>query len=439
MAQPRSRYPSTQPQKRPAVTREELRRMKRAKEKEQRRRLQDAYEAAKGPVDLPFLLLAMLLLAIGLIMLLSASFPTAQASSKLGNDPLYYFKRQARYGALGLAAMYVVSKINYERFRGTERLAIWGSIFLLALVIIPGPNKYGRLLALGENGAARWLGIPGTSMQFQPSEVAKLGVIIFFAEHISQKREKMSILVSKDGAGPLVLLLLLMSGMVLIEPHMSGAILLFGMGAAMMVAGGIHWKWVALGVTGVAVAWCLMTYTDVIENILKAVNYNASRIIVWKDPLGGDLEYQRNEAYQIRQSLITIGSGGLMGVGLGKSHQKYGFLPERHNDYIFAIVFEELGLVGGTLIMILFALLIIRGYWLAIHARDRFGSLLVVGVTTQIALQTFLNIAVVTNLIPSTGISLPFFSYGGTALCIQLVELGIVLSVSRQIPAPKAG
>ena len=128
-----------------------------------------------------------------------------------------------------------------------------------------------------------------------------------------------------------------------------------------------------------------------------------------------------------------------MGVGLGKSHQKFGFLPERQNDYIFAIVFEELGLVGGSLIMLLFSLLIIRGFWLAIHARDRFGSLLVVGVTTQIALQTFLNIAVVTNLIPSTGISLPFFSYGGTALMIQLAEIGIVLSVSRQIPAPKAG
>ena len=438
MAQQRAR-PGTQRNRRSNMTQEEFRRLKRQKEKEHRRKLQDAYEAAKGPVDLPFLLLAMLLLSIGLIMLLSASFPTAQASSRLGNDPLYYFKRQFRYGLLGLAAMYVVSKINYERYRGAAQMAIVGSVVLLVLVIIPGPNKYGRLLALGENGAARWLGIPGTSLQFQPSEVAKLGIIVYFAEKISQKREKMNILFSKDGAGPLVLLLGAMAVMVLLEPHMSGAILILGMGAAMLVVGGIHWKWVALGVTVIVCALCLMTYTDVIESFLARIHYNASRIVVWKDPLGGDLDYQRGDAFQIRQSLITIGSGGLMGTGLGKSRQKFGFLPERHNDYIFAIVFEELGLVGASLIMLLFALLIIRGFWLAIHARDRFGSLLVVGVTTQIALQTFLNIAVVTNLIPSTGISLPFFSYGGTALIIQLVEIGIVLSVSRQIPAPKAG
>ncbi|MDE7262991.1 MAG: putative lipid II flippase FtsW [Oscillospiraceae bacterium] len=414
--------------------------MKRQKEREERRKLQDAYEAAKGPWDLPFLMLTMLLFAIGLIMLLSASFPTAQASSRLHNDHLYYFKRQAMFGAGGLGLMWWVSKINYERFRGFAKLAILGSIGLLVLVLIPGPNRYGKLLGLGENGAVRWLGIPGTSFTFQPSEVAKLGVIVYFAEIISKRREKMGVMFTKEGAGPLVALLLCMAGLVAIEPHVSGAILIAGMGAAMLVVGGIDWKWVALGVGGITCAWLLMTYTDIIEFFFREVlHYNASRLVVWKDPLGGDLDYQRGAAFQIRQSLITIGSGGLMGVGLGKSHQKFGFLPERHNDYIFSIVFEELGLVGGSLIMLLFALLIIRGFWLAVHARDRFGSLLVVGVTTQIALQTFLNIAVVTNLIPATGISLPFFSYGGTALIIQLVEIGIVLSVSRQIPAPKAG
>ena len=438
MAQQRARS-STQRRKRPAMTREEFKQLKKVREREHRRKLQDAYEAAKGPIDMPFLLLALLLLAVGLIMLLSASFPTAQASTRLGNDPLYYFKRQFRFSLLGIFAMYVISKINYERFRGMAQMGLLVSLFLLLLVIIPGSNSYGRMFALGENGAARWLGIPGTSMQFQPSEVAKLGVIVYFAEQISQQKVKMNVLFAKDGAGPLVLLLGLIAGMVLIEPHMSGAILILGMGAAMMIVGGIHWKWVALGVTGVTAAWLLMTYTDVIESILQAVHYNASRIAVWKDPFGGDREFQQGVAFQTRQSLITVGSGGLMGLGLGKSRQKFGFLPERHNDYIFAIVFEELGLVGGSLIMLLFALLIVRGFWLAVHARDRFGSLLVVGVTTQIALQTFLNIAVVINLIPSTGISLPFFSYGGTALLIQMAEIGIVLSVSRQIPAPKAG
>ena len=207
------------------------------------------------------------------------------------------------------------------------------------------------------------------------------------------------------------------------------------MGAAMMVVGGIDWGWIAAGVGGLCGGGYLMLFTDLMEKI----GYNASRIAVWKDPFGGDLEFQRNQAWQVIQSLITVGSGGPLGVGLGKSRQKFMFLPEEHNDFIFAVVFEELGLVGAGLIMLIFALLVLRGFWLAIHARDRFGSLMVVGVTVQIALQTFLNIAVVTNFLPATGISLPFFSYGGTALSLQLVEIGIVLSVSRQIPAPKAG
>lgn len=415
------------------MTREEYRQLKRQKEREERRKRQEAWEAARGPLDLPFLLLAMMLLAIGLIMLLSASFPSAQASSRLGNDPLYYFKRQAIFAVLGIAAMLWVSKINYERFRGLARLGIIVSIVLLILVVLPGPNRYGKLLGLEENNAVRWLGIPGTSLTFQPSEVAKLGIIVYFAESISKKREKMRTF--KEGFAPHIILLAVTAVLTMIEPHFSGAILIFGIGAAMMVVGGIHWGWVAAGVAGVCGGGYLMLFTDLMEKI----GYNASRIAVWRDPFGGDSVFRRGPAFQTIQSLYAIGSGGLLGVGLGKSRQKFGFLPEAQNDYIFAIVLEELGLVGGTLIMILFALLIIRGFWLAIHARDRFGSLLVVGVTTQIALQTFLNIAVVTNLIPATGISLPFFSSGGTALAIQLVEIGIVLSVSRQIPAPKAG
>ena len=145
------------------------------------------------------------------------------------------------------------------------------------------------------------------------------------------------------------------------------------------------------------------------------------------------------KGFQTIQSLYAIGSGGLLGLGLGKSRQKFLYLPEPENDFIFSIVCEELGLVGATVVLILFALLIIRGYWIAIHARDRFGALLVVGFTTLLAVQVFLNIAVVTNFIPTTGISLPFFSYGGTALMIQLLEMGVILSVSRQIPAPKQG
>ena len=410
------------------MTREEYRQLKKQKERERRRKEREAWEAARGPLDVPFLLLAMLLLAIGLIMVLSASFPSAQTEK---GDALYYFKRQVMFGAAGVVAMFWVSKINYHRFEGLAKLGIIGSMVLLILVVIPGPNKYGRLLALGENGAARWLGLPGTPFTFQPSELAKLGIIVYFAQSISRKREKMRTF--KEGFLPHILILGAAVALTGMEPHLSGAILIFGIGAAMMVVGGIHWGWIAAGVAGVGAGGYLMLFTD----LMQKIGYNAARIMVWKAPFGGDLDFQRRYAWQTMQSLITIGSGGLLGVGLGKSRQKFMFLPEEHNDCIFAVVFEELGLVGATLIMVLFALLIIRGFWLAIHARDRFGSLLIVGVTTQIALQTFLNIAVVTNLIPNTGISLPFFSYGGTALMIQLAEIGMVLSISRQIPAPR--
>ena len=409
------------------MTREEYRRQKKLREREERRKRQEAWEAARGPMDIPFLLLALMLLAIGLIMLLSASFPSAQAHKGSNYDPLYYVKRQAMFAGVGLVAMFWVSKINYERFRGLARLALVVSIVLLVLVLIPG-------LGITRNGATRWLGIPGQAVgQFQPSEIAKLGVIVYFAESISKKREKMRSF--REGFLPHFILLCVVAGLTLIEPHFSGALLIAGMGAAMMVVGGIHWGWIAAGMGAVCGGGYLMLFTDLMEKI----GYNASRIAVWKDPFGGDLEFQRNQAWQVIQSLITVGSGGLLGVGLGKSRQKFMFLPEEHNDFIFAVVFEELGLVGAGLIMLIFALLVLRGFWLAIHARDRFGSLMVVGVTTQIALQTFLNIAVVTNFLPATGISLPFFSYGGTALSLQLVEIGIVLSVSRQIPAPKAG
>lgn len=400
------------------MTREEQRQLQREKVREQRRREREAWEASRGPMDLPFLLLVLMLTVIGLIMLLSASFPSAQ----LAGDALYYFKRQAIFAVLGVLAMFSASKINYQRFRGLAKIGLIVSLALLVLVVIPG-------VGITRNHATRWLGIPGTDFQFQPSEIAKLGIILYFAATIAKKRERM--LTFKSGILPYGVILVAVAILMALEPHASGMILLLGIGAVMLVVGGIHWLWVAGGVSAAGLGVYLMLFTDLMEKI----GYNSDRITTWRDPWWD----VRGESWQMAQSLITIGSGGLLGVGLGKSRQKFMFLPEEHNDFIFAVVCEELGLVGATLIMLLFSLLIIRGYWLAIHAKDRFGSLLVVGVTTQIALQTFLNIAVVTGLIPATGISLPFFSYGGTALAIQLVEVGVVLSVSRQIPAPKSG
>ena len=393
------------------MTKEE-RELRREQREHMKRMEAAAKEAGRGPIDVPFLLLVLLLAGIGLIMLFSASFPYAYYKT---GTPLYYLKRQGVFAVLGLTAMFVIGRINYARFRGVAKIALGASIALLILVIIPG-------VGITRNNATRWLGIPGTEMQFQPSELAKLGVILYFADSISKKKDRMRTL--RYGILPYAAILGIIAFLMWREPHFSGMVLILGIGAMMMYVGGIRGYWVGFGFAGVAaVVYAFAT---------GLITYNSSRLAIWLDPFNE--EWALDAAYQIKQSLLAIGSGGLLGLGLGKSRQKFLFIPEPQNDFIFSIVCEELGLVGATLIMALFALLIIRGYWIALHARDRFGSLLVVGVTTQIALQVFLNIAVVSNLIPNTGISLPFFSYGGTALAIQLAEMGVVLSVSRQMP-----
>ena len=363
---------------------------------------------------MPFLLLTLLLVGVGLIMLFSASFPMAYYE---GENPAYYLIRQGVFAVAGIAAMLLIGRINYERYRVAGKYVLGVAVFLLILVLVPG---VGRTV----NGATRWLGF-GKLFTFQPSEIAKVGVILYFAESISKKKEKMRSF--KEGILPYAVILGIIAALMIKEPHLSGTVLILGIGAVMMFVGGIETAWVGAGAGVAAVGvWAYLS---------GKIGYNAKRITIWRDPLTNDPELMRDAGYQMRQSLLAIGSGGLLGVGLGKSRQKFMYLPERHNDFIFAIICEELGLIGATLIMALFALLIIRGYWIALHARDRFGALLAVGVTTQVALQVFLNIAVVTNLIPNTGISLPFFSYGGTALVIQLAEMGLVLSVSRQMPA----
>ena len=372
-----------------------------------------AREAGRGPIDMPYLLLVLALLGVGLLMLFSASFPSAYYEK---GDPTYYLVRQGVFAVIGIAAMFVIGKINYERYRAVAKLALFVSIMLLILVLIPGIGT-GKLT----HGAQRWIRIT-SSFQFQPSELAKVGIILYFADSISKKKDKMATL--RYGIIPYAAILGCIGFLMYKEPHFSGLVLLLGIGAVMMYVGGIRNYWVLVGFALVA----LVAYAFA----AGLITYNSSRIAIWLDPLNE--EWMQGDGYQIRQALLAIGSGGLFGVGLGKSRQKFLFLPEEHNDFIFAIICEELGLVGATIIMAMFALLIIRGYWIALHARDRFGSLLAVGVTTQIALQVFLNIAVVSNLIPNTGISLPFFSYGGTALAIQLAEMGVVLSVSRQMP-----
>ncbi len=373
---------------------------------------------AAGRMDLPFLLLTLLLTIMGLVMLFSASFPSANYES---GDPAYYLKRQGLFALLGLAAMLAMARMDYHRLRGMAKILMYVSVFLLALVLVPG-------VGITQNRATRWLG-KADVLTFQPSEIAKLAIIVYFADSISKKKNLMENF--KYGVRPYILILGFFAGLMLLEPHLSGTILIVGTGIVLMIVGGLDKRWIIGGISGVAAVGLI--YVKLVE--AGIISYGADRIRMWKDPWIDALD----EGYQMCQSLIAIGSGGLTGVGLGKGRQKFLYLPEEHNDFIFAVVCEELGLIGATLVMLVFALLILRGFWIALQARDRFGALLVVGIMTQISLQTFLNIAVVSGLVPATGISLPFFSYGGTALALQLFEMGIVLSVSRQIPAPRGG
>lgn len=395
-------------------------------------------QLARGPIDLPFLALVLLLTAIGLIMLLSASYASAyynlEASVDTGGNPYYYFIRQLVFAVAGLVAMFVVTKIDYQWMRLLSVPAILVSIALLALVLTPMGRSGG--------GAQRWISLAG--IRFQPLELAKIALIMFFSARLSKRNDQLKAPAKKwnrhtpvgrigaflDKTGflellPYGMILLIVLFLLYQQPHMSGMILVLIAAASVLFASGIrlYWFFGAGALVGGAL-WFIITQTE----------YMTKRIQVWLDPLS-DLQ---NGGFQLWQSQIAIGSGGLLGVGLGNSQQKYMFLPEEHNDFIFAIVCEELGLVGACLIMALFALLIIRGYWLALHARDRFGTLMIVGLTTLTAAQVLLNIGVVTGVLPTTGISLPFFSYGGTALVVQLASMGIILGVSRQIVAPKA-
>ena len=372
--------PVTTRKSRRPMTREEAKRIREQKQQiEEKRR--ESYELSKGPIDVPFCLLVLLLTGIGLVMLLSASFPSAYYESD-GENPLKYFTRQAVFAVLGLSAMGIASRVNYQRLRGASTMLLYVAVVLLAMVIIPG-----NPLAVTRNHATRWLGIG--SLTFQPSEIAKMAVVLYFADTISHKKDKMRN--PRYGIAPYLVVLGIISLLMLLEPHLSGTVLILGAGAVLMFVGGIQWRWVLLALGGAGGIAFLM--------FKGVITYGQSRIAMWLNPFIDP----RGDGYQLSQSLISIGSGGVWGLGFGKSRQKFLYLPEEHNDFIFAIVCEELGLVGAAIIMALFMALILRGYWIAIHARDRFGSLLVVGITTLIAMQTILNIAVVTGAVPTTG------------------------------------
>ena len=356
-------------------------------------------------VDIPFLLLVLLLLAVGLTMLYSASYAQSRYDTSYVSSTRY-LQKQGLCAAIGLVCMWLFSRIPAKLWM---RLAwpVYGlSIGLLLLVLVMGQSV---------NGARRWINIAG--IQFQPSEIAKFAVILLFARLtrlFGRRTREFRYGVLGFGLALLGILVPLA-----LEKHLS-AIMLIGMvGVCMMFVAGTGKQWLAAGAAA-AVVFVLIYITF--------MGYAGDRVTAWLHP-EQDLG---DTGYQILQSLYAIGSGGLFGLGLGKSRQKYLYLPFQYNDYIFAVICEELGLVGAILIIALFSAMILRGYWIALRAADRFSTVLAAGLVTLIAVQTVLNLGVVTNLLPSTGIALPFFSYGGTALAVNLGEMGVVLSVSRQ-------
>ena len=357
-----------------------------------------------GGVDYPFLALVLTLLGLGLVMLYSASFAQSEFDTGYVSSPRY-LQKQAICAALGLGAMWLMSRVDAAVWYRLAWFLYGVSILLLLSVLVVGQSV---------NGARRWINIAG--IRFQPSEIAKFTMILLLARltrGFGSRSAQFRYGVLGFGAAMMGILIPLA-----LEKHLS-AIMLMGMAAVvMMFVAGTHPKWLLAGAAGAALF--VVVY-------ITFMGYAGDRVTAWLHPE----EDPADTGYQILQSLYAIGSGGLTGLGFGKSRQKYLYLPFQYNDYIFAVVCEELGLLGALLLVALFAALILRGYWIALHARDRFSTVLAAGLITLIALQTVLNLCVVTNLLPSTGIALPFFSYGGTALAVNLGEMGVVLSISR--------
>ena len=365
--------------------------------------------SVRSGMDLPFLFLTLTLLIIGLVMLFSASF--ANALYRHGSS-YFFISRQAIFAVLGVVAMIAISYFDYHHLHKFAIPILLFSYMMLVLVL------FTRKI----NGVHRWIEL-GPLGQFQPSELAKFAVILVFSHLIALNFKRMNTF--RYGVLPYILILGATAGLLVLEPHVSATVILVLLAAVMLFIGGVRLRWfgLAFGAAGAAVAY-LVLFT-------QKFSYANDRIQAWLDPFTTASKELMEDTWQTRQSLYAIGSGGLLGLGLGQSRQKYLYLPEPQNDFIFAIVCEELGFIGALIIIILFAMLVWRGISISLKAKDKFGMLLGIGLVVQVGIQVVLNIAVVTNTIPNTGISLPFFSYGGTSLVILLAEMGIVLSISR--------
>lgn len=367
--------------------------------------------SARSGVDRPLFYLILVLLVIGLIMLFSASY----AYSYYYFDNSYHFiTPQALFAILGLVFMGLISLFDYHHLHKFAFPLFFVTLGLLAAVKVLAGTSIAPIL----NGANRWLYIG--PINFQPSEVAKFTLVLIFAHLISINYHKMGTF--RYGVLPYLIILLMIAGLILVENHVSATLIVLAIAAVMLFIGGVKLRWFAVagGLAGAGILYLLL-YSD-------KFSYALDRIKGWLDPFNPP---EGVDTWQTQQSLMAIGSGQALGLGLGQSRQKYLYLPEPQNDFIFAIVCEELGFVGALVIILLFALLIWRGIVVSLNAQDKFGTMLGIGITAQVGIQVILNIMVVTNTIPNTGISLPFFSYGGTSLVILLCEMGVLLSVSR--------
>lgn len=452
--------------------------MARPKTKTVKRRAKAGEVAKDRSMDTAFLLIVLVLLAFGLIMVFSASY--AYALNYEG-DSFYYIKRQGLFAVLGIAGMLVISRIDYRLFKKFWPIIYGIGIVLLICVFIPG------LSVSTETGVSRWVGVG--SITFQPSEFAKFSVIVTFAALIYKNYPKIKTF--RYGIVPFAVLLVPVLVLIYLEPHLSGLIIIVSIAAIMMFVGGVRLRhMLAMVLAAVILLGGFMLIRSALDSGEEATtgqavttvqaeestsstdtastteegtasdstvsetgeedssgggffeSYQWRRIQNWLDPFGrsegsGYDTDITGDVWQTCQSLLAIGSGGIMGLGLGNSRQKYMYLPEPQNDFIFAIVCEELGLIGAILVILLFVLLVYRGFVIANRAPNKFASMLVVGITVQIGIQALFNIAVVTNAFPNTGISLPFFSYGGTALMMQLFEMGVVLNISRHTHVAK--
>lgn len=393
-------------------------------------------------MDIPFFIIMLGLMAFGLVMLLSSSYAYSYYETD-GESSLHFFFREIMFMGLGLSFMYLFSRLDYKKLKYFANIALVVSWGLVLLTIVIGKIKGGEI--------NRWLDLG--PFDIQPSEIAKFAVVLFCATGLDKNHKKMvSTRPSKVGwavkladitngkvvvtEGTVTLFFYaffigLTAVFVLLGSHLSGAILILLFGVAMLWMGEGRARWFVIG--GIAAVVVLFIVIKFYEDIPILKDYMADRIGSW---LNKDLT-DTDKRWQTNHSLFALGSGGFFGSGLGNSKQKYFYVSESHTDFIFSIIGEELGFVGCCLVLALFTALILRGIYIGMHARDRFGALLAFGIMMQIGLQVALNVAVVTDTLPNTGISLPFFSYGGSSTLVTLGEMGFLLSVSRQADLPR--